>query len=212
MSKRRPLRVALFVDGYTLKKVNEYYRYFHPYHTRLDFRGIKNWARREAVRLFSPRCKFCMMEAHYYHPTKKDESYGLVGLERELNHAGFNVHYSEAVNQEGATPNLDLIEDAMMFASFKRMDVAVLLSTQGQYSPFPDRLKLLGVPTLLLGWNFTYPKADRWVCWKTDTGLKETCAYYVAMERVANNHPPSNGNVIGLFHQHGAEEYPRMRA
>ena len=52
--KKSPLRLFFFVDGYTLKKVNEFYRFHHPYHSRIDFRSLKNWARREAVRLFSP--------------------------------------------------------------------------------------------------------------------------------------------------------------
>jgi hypothetical protein len=30
--KKDPLRLFFFVDGYTLKKVNEFYRFHHPYH------------------------------------------------------------------------------------------------------------------------------------------------------------------------------------
>ena len=42
-------RIGFFVDGYTLKKVNEYYRYYHPYKSRIDFKGLKNWAKFEAL-------------------------------------------------------------------------------------------------------------------------------------------------------------------
>lgn len=204
MPQKKRLRVGFFVDGFTLKKVNEYYRYFHPYHTRLDFRGLKNWARREAMRLFAPEVKHCMMECHYYHPNKNPVAlggapYSVFGLERELRHVGFNVHYSDRVGESGDEPNLGLIEDALLFASFKRMDVAVLLTTQGQFSPFADRLKSFGVSTLLLGWNFSYPKGERWVRWKTDLGLRESCTYYVAMEQVANRFPPMEENKLGLF-------------
>lgn len=204
MLNKKPIRIAFFVDGYTLKKVNEYYRFFHPYHTRLDFRGLKNWARREALRLFSPDSKYCSMECHYYHPYKKTYgssrcAYGVEGLERELRHVGFNVHYSSQVNENGSSPNLGLIEDALLFASFKRMDVAVLLTTQGEFAPFPDRLKSFGIRTLLLGWNFVYPKADRWIRWKTDSGLRQMCDFYIAMDQVANTHPPVPESMVGLF-------------
>ena len=105
------------MDGYTLKKVNEYYRFFHPYHTRLDFRGLRSWARHEALKLFSPKSSFCTMECHYYHPYKRPGDYasacGLKGLERELHHGGFNVHYAESVGNDRFTPNLGLIDDAL---------------------------------------------------------------------------------------------------
>ena len=51
MTTKAPLRVFFIVDGYTLKKANDYYRLYHPCHTPLDFRAIKNWARKEALRL-----------------------------------------------------------------------------------------------------------------------------------------------------------------
>lgn len=203
MAPKKPLRIAFFVDGFTLKKVNEYYRFFHPYHTRLDFRGLRSWARHEALKLFSPKSSFCTMECHYYHPYKRPGDYasscGLKGLERELHHGGFNVHYAESFGNDRFTPNLGLIEDALTFAAFGRMDVAVLFSTQGQFSIFPERLRAVGVKTLVLGWNFAYPKADRWVNWQTDTNLRESCDYYVAMEHIANKYPPVPAGRVGLF-------------
>lgn len=201
---KRPLRICLFVDGFTLKKVNEYYRFHHPYHSRIDFRGLKNWARREALRIFAPGEKYALLEGHYYHPFKNPHMYGfnsagMSSFERELRYVGFEMHYAQSVGDTFGSPNMALVEDALLFASFKRMDVAVLLSTQGQFKPFPDRLQSMGVPTLLLGWNFSYPKENRWVRWKTDSGLRENCAYYVAMEQVADQHPPEEMGFTGLF-------------
>ncbi|MCQ2054927.1 MAG: NYN domain-containing protein [Fibrobacter sp.] len=204
MPSNAPLRIGFFVDGFTLKKVNEYYRFFHPYHTRVDFRGLKFWARREALKLFSPGRNYCTMECHYYHPYKKTSSvcfgdYGMNNFERELRHVGFNVHYAEGHGENHYMPNLMLLEDAIMLANFGRLDVAVLLTTQGQLSPFPEKLKIYGVRTLLLGWNFAYPRADRWINWKTDMNLRETCDYYVAMDQVANKNPPVGEGYTGLF-------------
>ncbi|MCQ2064166.1 MAG: NYN domain-containing protein [Fibrobacter sp.] len=204
MPKKLPLRICFFVDGFTLKKVNEFYRFHHPYHSRIDFRSLKNWARCEALRVFAPGTHFALMEGHYYHPYKNPRIHGyntegMTAFERELRFVGFDIHYAQTVGEDGGEPNLTMIEDALMFASFKRMDVAVLLSTQGQYKPLPDRLASMGVPTLLLGWNFSYPKQDRWVHWKTDGGLRENCAYYVAMNSVADKHPPEDKSLACLF-------------
>ena len=203
MPNKAPLSIAFFVDGFTLKKVNEYYRFFHPYHTRLDFRGLKSWARHEALQLFTPGRSYCTMECHYYHPYKRPQmsraTYGLMGLERELHHVGFNVHYASGMAQDRRSPNIGLIDDALTLASYGRMDVAVLFSTQGQFSVFPERLKAAGIRTLVLGWNFAYPKEDRWISWRTDPCLRESCDYYVAMEQVANLPPPVPSGRTGLF-------------
>lgn len=45
-------RIGFFIDGFTLKKVNEYYRYYHPFQSCLDFVGLKNWAKAEALKVF----------------------------------------------------------------------------------------------------------------------------------------------------------------
>jgi hypothetical protein len=94
---------------------------------------------------------------------------------------------------------MNLFSDALLFASYRKMDAVVLLSTQGQYAMLPDRLRMMGMPTLLLGWNFSYPKEDRVVRWKTDSGLMETSTYYVAMDRVAERCAPYSAGPGGLF-------------
>jgi hypothetical protein len=187
--KKDPLRLFFFVDGYTLKKVNEFYRFHHPFHSRLDFRALKNWARQEALRTFAPGSNYALMDCHYYHPYKDPKQYGgtwgFSCFERELRFAGFQIHYCDQVGPEGVRPNMSLLEDALLFASYRKMDAVVLLSTQGQYAPLPERLQLMGLPTLLLGWQFTYEKENRFVRWRTDPYLQEVSTYYVAMDRVA---------------------------
>ncbi|MBR4348244.1 MAG: NYN domain-containing protein [Fibrobacter sp.] len=187
--KKDPLRLFFFVDGYTLKKVNEFYRFHHPFHCRLDFRALKNWARQEALRTFAPEASYALMDCHYYHPYKDPRMYGgswgLSCFERELRFAGFQIHYCDQVGPEGVRPNMSLLEDALTFASYHKMDAVVLLSTQGQYAPLPDRLRSMGLPTLLLGWQFSYTKDNRLVRWRTDPGLQELATRYVAMDRVA---------------------------
>ena len=127
MKYRSPFRIYLFVDGYTLKKVNEFYRFPHPFHSRIDFRSLKNWARREAMRVFAPQARYALMECHYYHPCKNPRacgSYGLSSFMRELRFAGFQVHCGRQVI-DGIHPNMDLFSDALLFASYRRMDAVV---------------------------------------------------------------------------------------
>lgn len=204
MTKKPPFHIALFVDGFTLKKVNEYYRYYHPFHSRLDFRGIKNWARKEALRLFSPDSNYALMECHYYHPYKDPKRYGgntagISCFERELRYVGFQVHYAENPSEYTQSPNMGLMQDALLFSSYRKIDAVILFSSQGQFAPLPDKLKSMGIPTLLLGWNFTYPKDSRWIHWKTDYTLRDNSAYYIAMDKIANNNPPAKDAPVKFF-------------
>lgn len=201
------LRVGFFLDGYTLKKVNEYYRVHHRFHANLDFRGLKSWVQVQVNRYFNPDNKIVAMDSHYYHPQKNPHIYckgrqGVFKLEFELHNAGYQIHYSDRVGDDGQPgPNLSLIEDAVVFASYCNMDAAVLLTTQGQYTSAADKLRSLGVPVLLLGWNFSYPKDKRSIHWKTDTCLRESCSHYVAMEKVVDRNPKSDQPPLGFFFQ-----------
>ena len=172
------------------------------YHYASDFLGIKNWARDQALRLFNPPKRYALMDCHYYHPDKDPKIHGynndgIFNFERELRFAGFQIHYSNRGHNN--TPNISLIEDALTFATYRHVDAVILLTTQGQYSPLPDRLSEMGIPTLLLGWNFAFERNNRWVHWKTDGLLRDHSAYYIAMENVANRNPPSDLSDISLF-------------
>jgi len=201
------LRVGFFLDGFTLKKVNEYYRLYHRFHSNLDFRGLKLWVQVNALRYFSAeKFRDVEMESHYYHPYRNPHMYGrevegVLRFEHELQSAGYQVHFNESPASDSVGPNLKLMEDALLFASYCRMEAAVLFTTQGQFAMLPDRLRMMGIPTLVLGWDFIYPKSKRTVRWKTDSYLRETCAHYVAMEKVAEKVPGSSGPPRPLFFQ-----------
>ena len=204
MISKEPFHVNFYIDGFTLKKVNDYYRNHHPLHAAVDFIALRNWARQQAIRLFDPPKKYAIMECHYYHPYKDPkrsgaQRQGMMNFERELRHAGFQIHYLQEVGDAGNKPNMDMISDATRFACYREVDAVILLTTQGQFSPLPGRLKGMGIPTLLLGWNFCYEKESRLVHWKTDSLLKSRSDYYIAMEQVANKNLPRYSPNVNLF-------------
>jgi hypothetical protein len=202
----QPLRIGFFLDGYTLKKVNDYYRNFHRFHSAIDFKSLRVWVEMQAIRYFEgENFRELEMESHYYHPYKDPHLYacereGAFRLEKQLESAGYTVHFNKRTLKDSIGPNLSLMEDALLFAMYRKMDAIVLLSTQGEYAPLPDRLRLMGIPTLLLGWDFVYPKPKHNVRWKTDSYLRRTCAHYVAMEKVVDRGDSENAS-RGFFFQ-----------
>ena len=97
------------------------------------------------------------------------------------------VHYSENYLDNQLNPNMALVDDAVVFSCYHKINAIVLLSTQGQYAILPQRVSRYKIPVLLLGWDFSYLKNNELVNWKTDNALKDRASYYVAMEKVVEN-------------------------
>lgn len=195
-------RIGFFIDGFTLKKVNEYYRFFHPFRSRLDFKGLKNWVKSEALNVFRPS-RPVSWETHYYHPylnpSKRSwHTPGILRFEQQLLDAGMQIHYSEKV-LDANRPNMALQDDAVIFSCYSKINAIVLLSTQGQFSSLPERVGAYNVPVLLLGWNFSYCRNENWVRWKTDSRLRFKSSYYVAMDRVIETMSVNDPLCRGIF-------------
>jgi hypothetical protein len=196
-------RIGFFIDGFTLKRVNEYYRYYHPYRSRLDFKGLKSWVKAEAAQVFRTRGSVSM-EAHYYHPYKDPKTRGwhtpgILRFEQQIAEAGIEIHYSENYLESQFNPNMSLMDDAVVFASYHKVDAIVLLTTQGQYSTLPQRVAPYKVPVLLLGWNFSYVRNNAVVTWKTDSALKDRASYYVPMEEIVEEMTERDPLRFGIF-------------
>ena len=159
----------------------------------LGFSEPRLWVESQAIRYFEgDKFRELQMESHYYHPYRDPHVFardceGVLKLEHVLEQAGYSVHFNNPAEAGCVGPNLLLMEDALLFAMYRKLDAVVLLSTQGEYAPLPDRLRLMGIPTLVLGWDFVYPKAKSYVRWKTDSCLRRCCAHYVAMEKILDN-------------------------
>ncbi|MFA6622979.1 MAG: NYN domain-containing protein [Fibrobacteraceae bacterium] len=211
MSQERmqpPFPVGLFIDGFTFRKVNEYYRIHHTRHTCIDFTGFRHWVKEEALKVFHPR-GLIELEAHYYHPFGNPRHSGDLGhagtlqLERKLKIAGIQMHYNAGNAESVSKPNSDLMDDALIFAAYHKIKAVVLVTTQGQFAELPLDLRRLGVSTLLLGWNFEYPGpgTDYTIRWHTDSKLKERAAHYIAMDRIMGEEKkqPPDASVESLF-------------
>ncbi|PJJ41221.1 NYN domain-containing protein [Hallerella succinigenes] len=184
-----PLKVGLFVDGFTMRKVNEYYRSANPECSGINFLGLKHWVAVQASRYFWPGHAIEMM-AHYYHPYRnpeEDNDYrhrGMMYFSDELKKAGYDVHFAGVNYANDLCPNLELKEDVMLYAQYHQLHALVLVSTQGQFATVPQTLASMGIQTLLLGWNFVYHNRDREVHWHTDQDLRRAATYFVPMEQI----------------------------
>ena len=128
----QPLRIGFFLDGYTLKKVNDYYRNVHRFHSCLDFRSLRLWVEMQAIRYFEgDRYRKLEMESHYYHPYRDPHVFardceGVFRLEQTLMECGYSVHFNNPAETSCVGPNLSLMEDALLMAMYRKLDAVVL--------------------------------------------------------------------------------------
>lgn len=177
--------VGLFIDGFTLRKVNEFYRRYHLKKSEIHFSRFRRWCFEEALNRLNLGEKFST-EAHYYHPFEDPRvMHGscrherTLLFERRLQEARIQVHYNIPSPLYLGKPNMDLMEDIFLFTSYRRFRAVILVTTQGQYVPVLSKLHSMKIPSLLIGWNFEYPGKGRTVQWRTDTALQKKCTRYI---------------------------------
>lgn len=192
------MRHVLFcVDGFTFRRINDFYRDEHARRARLQPGGLKCWAQRElASSLSGWEGEEVVWDNHFYHPYEdprerpQDVRNVAAGLrfENTLKEAGYAVHYACREMQRPLSPNLELCDDVLLAAVYGRVDACVLLSTQGQYASLLERLRALGVPVLLIGWEqCCRSRQGEAVRWKTDTQLRAQASAYRGLEGVIGN-------------------------
>lgn len=202
MGGARPFRIGFFIDGFTFRKVNDYYLNQHTAKSRICLSGLRNFVLHK-VKRHCPKERPIVLEGHYYHasadPYRNGEaSEGLKRFEKNLRALGFQTHYPASGVNWHKRGNADLISDMAMFSLFQEIDIAVLVSTQGFYAESARILRQRKIPLILLGWNFNYTNSKTLVRWKTDVSLRERAAEYVAMEKIMDE-PSKSKEAADLF-------------
>ncbi len=175
--------VGLFIDGFTLRKVNEYYRHYHSCRSAIPLARFREWCFICARKSFGLKGDF-QMESHYYHPFENPRFHegkhqGTLLFEKHVLDARFQMHYNHPNPLYLGKPNMELADDIFLLSSYPLFRAVILVTTQGQYVPVLSGLKQRNIPALLVGWNFEYPGKGRTVCWKTDEMLQKKCTRYI---------------------------------
>ncbi|MDR0517969.1 MAG: NYN domain-containing protein [Fibromonadaceae bacterium] len=183
------------IDGFSFKRINDYYRYEHKRRSRLNLAVFESYLRYEIARKldFPSDCENLIFEKHFYHPSRSprkrlyqnDTKESILKFEENLARANYSVHYSQKAPIFGAMPNEKLLADTMLAVQLRKIDIFILLSTQGQHANALRQMKNCQIPTILLGWNASCKNSsgeDR--LWKTDRILYESASAYCPLEKM----------------------------
>ena len=164
------LRIGLFIDGAYFSKVSSYYYYTHERKARLSLSGLNDFIREEVASQEGVDKRFCqVVDAHYFRGRLDAETAherGVLKSERlwedVLIREGVTLHFMPLtrsnVSSDHEEKGIDVwfALEAFELAMYKRFNVSVLITGDGDFVPLIRKLNTLGTRVMLLAWDFEY--------------------------------------------------------
>lgn len=204
-------RIGVFYDGNFFLHVSNFYNYVHERQSRLSISGIHQFIRQQVAEKQGVEVPLCqIVDAHYFRGrlSARDAS------ERE-NSLYFDRVFDDILMSQNVTthylpvrPNFQggrqekgidvwLALEAFELAFYKRFDVLVLITSDGDYVPLVRKLNTLGTRVMVLYWDFEY--SDQYGnkrTTKTSHDLLEEVTYPIAMHEVIDGKQTRNDALV----------------
>ena len=163
------LRIGVFYDGSYFYRASTYYKRYHERRTRISITGLHEFIRHEVAQVTKSELKACrIVDAHYFsgrHWADKstdEQLYKERKFDEVLMGENVTVHYMplyyDERNHKVYEKSVDvwLALEAFEMAIYKRFDMLVLIAGDGDFIPLVRKLNALGMPVMLVGWDFSY--------------------------------------------------------
>jgi cold shock CspA family protein/uncharacterized LabA/DUF88 family protein len=167
-SDRTLTRIGVLYDGTFFSKVSDYYRYHHRRKARISIGGLHDFICNRIAAEEACDQRYCqIVDAHYFrgrHGARYAEDYHLRNdriFDEVLMREGVVTHHlplvetSEGRLQEKGIDIWFALE-AYELAIYKRFDVSVLVTGDGDFLPLVRKLNTLGTRVMLLAWDFEW--------------------------------------------------------
>jgi uncharacterized LabA/DUF88 family protein len=203
----RLVRIAVFYDGSYFQKVSGYYKFQHRAGRRLSLEGLHNFIRNEVAYIEDIDRSLCqIIEAHYFRgrytvgdleARAQEEGNPRLVLDHLRNERVFEQvlaanaitpHYSRIDPRFDKEKGVDvaLALEAYDLAVAKRLDVVVLIASDGDFLPLLRKLASIGTRVILLYWEFEMEDGGTYV----SKALVNEAAYPIAMHKVIDDPDP----------------------
>ncbi|MBA3312198.1 MAG: NYN domain-containing protein [Planctomycetaceae bacterium] len=201
-SARRIVRLGVFYDGYYFSHVSNYYYYHHERRSRISLTGLHAFLREEVAKREGVEAKYCqIVEAHYFRgrlgaadAAERDILMKERQFEDVLVREGVAPHYVPLqLDSEGAPRRDKGIDvwfalEAYETALLKKLDVVVLVASDGDYVPLVRKLNTLGARVVVLGWDFRFSGQDNETReTRTSQALLNEASYPILMSQVIDD-------------------------
>lgn len=203
-------RVGVFYDGNFLLHASNYYNYVHPEKRRLSLSGLHTFIRhRVAEELGQDPSRYQIAQSHYFRGRLNASEASMRGsqlyndrvFDEILMAEGIHSHYLPLRNLQGYREergvDVWLSLEVYELALKGLLDTVVLIASDTDYTPLLRKLTALGIPVMLLSWEFDYMNDDgQHMVTKTSRELLSLATYPVAMHDVIDYGLEDNNPLI----------------
>lgn len=206
----RLTRIGVFYDGNYFLHVSNYYNYSHERRSRISISGLHAFIRRQVAEEEGVNERLCqIVDAHYFRGRLNAHEANQRGnqlfydrlFDDILMSEGVVTHYLPVKTYQGyrQEKGIDvwLALEAFELAQYKKFDVVVLITSDGDYVPLIRKLNTLGSRIMVLSWDFEFlnEQGEKQVT-RTSQDLLEDVSYPVGMHGIIDDRSRRNDMVI----------------
>ncbi len=203
-------RIGVFYDGNYFLHVSNYYNYSHERRSRISISGLHSFIRRQVAKEEGVNERLSqIVDAHYFRGRLNAHEANQRGnqlfydrlFDDILMSEGVVTHYLPVKTYQGyrQEKGIDvwLALEAFELAQYKKFDVVVLITSDGDYVPLIRKLNTLGSRIMVLSWDFEFlnEQGEKQVT-RTSQDLLEEVSYPVAMHSLIDDRSNRNDLVI----------------
>lgn len=195
------IRIGVFYDGNYFLHVSNYYNYFHQRKKRLNISGLHEFIRHMVASKEGVDPNFCqLVEAHFFRgrisaqeaSQRGNQLYNDRVFDDILMSEGVITHYlpirPRGGRREDKGIDVWLALEAFEQTLYKRFNVLVLITSDGDYVPLIRKINSLGTKVMVLAWDFDYTDDQgREVTTRTSQELLREVTYPLSMHELIND-------------------------
>lgn len=198
------LRIAVFYDGGFFWNVSSYYKTEHPKKAPLSIEGIHKFAEKMVAKEEQVNEAFCrVVESHYFRGRLSAEEANnrnlLMGertFDDALMKAGVITHYLPLATTGEKGIDVWFALEALELAFYKRFNVIVLISGDGDYVPLLRKLNSLGTRVMVFGWDIQNRAGGA----RTSQVLLKEANYFIEIDKMIDGRDAKSTGVDMIFY------------
>lgn len=207
--KGRLTRIGVYYDGNYFLHVSNYYNYVHPRKKRLSISGLHDFIRQQISAYDGNDFNLCqIVDAHYFRGRISAQEASQRGNQLYYERVFDDILMSEGVvthyfpmrsffGKREESVDVYLALEAYDRALLGKIDVLVLISSDGDFVPLIRKLNSLGVRVMVLCWDFEFTNDEgQKMVTRTSQQLLEEVSYPVQMHELIDNRLKKNDPLI----------------
>lgn len=210
------IRIGVFYDGNYFLHVSNYYAFNHTRQSRISIRGLHEFIRHQVAEEEASEARHCqIVDSHFFRgrlaAQEAQQRGNLLYYERVFDDIlmweNVVTHYlpvrTTGGRREEKGIDVWMALEAYELTLLKKLDVVVLITSDGDYVPLVRKLNTLGARVMVLAWDFEFVDNDgNRIVTRTSQELIEEVTYPLAMHEMLETRSRRNDVLIqNLFVQ-----------